>query len=149
VARVRVGEVEKFRTAADSGMTKRASLLGLEHSSRGPKRRPCLGGAEESSPGFTLGFWLIEACRLVLGTLIFSIGENLSGRLVGNLLFQISHSRMDCRPALRIGFRLAQNFPGHGGDVTLTAKNIVDKVKKRVPLRPVEVGMRYFFLVIP
>jgi hypothetical protein len=28
---------------------------------------------------------------------------------------------MDCRSALRIGFRLAQNFPGHRGDVTLNS----------------------------
>jgi hypothetical protein len=30
---------------------------------------------------------------------------------------------MDCRPALRIRFAFAQNFPGHGGNVALTAKS--------------------------
>jgi hypothetical protein len=55
---------------------------------------------------------------------------------------------MDCRPTLRIRFGLAQNFPGHGSNVALTAENIVEEVKERVALGPVEVRMRYFSLVV-
>jgi hypothetical protein len=36
---------------------------------------------------------------------------------LGLIISRMSDSRMDCRPALRIRFRLAQNFPGHGGNV--------------------------------
>src|SRR3984893_5025397 len=60
-----------------------------------------------------------------------------------------SYSRMDCRSALGVRFRLPKNLPGHGGDVPLTAKNIVDKVKKRVSFGPIKVGMRDFRLVVP
>src|ERR1700751_1334393 len=64
------------------------------------------------------------------------------------IIFGMSDSRMDCRPPLRIRLRLAQNFPGHGGNVTLAAKNIVEKVQERITLRPIEVCMRYFSLVL-
>jgi hypothetical protein len=46
----------------------------------------------------------------------------------GSAAFRMSDSRMDCRPALCIRFRLAQNLPGHWGNVALTAENIVEEV---------------------
>jgi hypothetical protein len=44
------------------------------------------------------------------------------------IISRMSDSCMDCRPALRVRFCLAQNFPGHRGNVALTAKNIVEEV---------------------
>jgi hypothetical protein len=37
-------------------------------------------------------------------------------------------SRMYCWPALRVRFRLAQNFSGHWSNVALPAENIMDEV---------------------
>ncbi len=48
-----------------------------------------------------------------------------------------------------VRFRLPENLSGHGGDVPLTAQNIVDKVKKRVSFGPIKVGMWDFRLVVP
>ena len=43
-------------------------------------------------------------------------------------MFQMSDPGVDGRPALRIRFRLAQNFPGHGRNVALTAQNVVEEI---------------------
>jgi hypothetical protein len=44
------------------------------------------------------------------------------------LMFRMSDPRVDGRSALSIRFCLAQNFSGHGGNVTLTAQNVVEEV---------------------
>jgi hypothetical protein len=46
----------------------------------------------------------------------------------GPWMCRMSDPGVDGRPALRIRFRLAQNFSGHGGNVTLAAQNVVEEV---------------------